>query len=118
MKEPRNEIFDWLGAVPPFWNFLFSKHLGTKTTIIYRGLDIHVNLYWFLAYHPEDTKQDSRKIEDEPSKLSVLFVNPRGFNKILLDIFPTIPRMALDMNHLRVTERIAFDNKKSTAWLN
>lgn len=106
MQEKRNEIFDLLGTVPPFWNFYFSKFMGTKVIIIYRGFDFHVNLYWFLNFHPEDTKQDSRKIEDEPSKLSILFVEPRGVNQILRDTFT--PRMKLDMEHLRVTERIAF----------
>lgn len=112
MQEKRNDIFDLLKAVPPFWNFCLSIHMGTKTIIIYYGFDIHVNLYWFLNYHPEDFLQDSQKIEDEPSELSCLFVKPRGFNDIFRQILFK-PRMDIDVEHIRFTERIAFDNKRS-----
>lgn len=67
------------------WNCYLSKHMPKTCAIIYRGWDVHVNIYWFLSYHPEDTGQDSQKVEDEPSKLHLFFLEPLGFNKVLFD---------------------------------
>lgn len=69
-----------------FWDLHFSRYMGTKTAIIFRGFrNLHINIFWFLNYHPEDTRHAPQRIVDDPSEFSVLFLESEGFNLNLRD---------------------------------